>query len=241
MAWGNTSLDMKVAEDFFKDVQRVDYQGRLQSAASLQLRRNWAFLEENASSDICHDGRKEATRHKPIKDRLTLGLCANARGYCKGMLLLLYQSETPRAFKAHKANEEKFPKLWRANAKPCVTTCLFTKWVNLRFSPTAKRYSEEKRLPLKFLLALNNAHSHTHDIEKYIKVDFTSIKLLYLPINTTHLLLIDPQVISSFKNLYMKYLYKRCFKITDSTNLTLEEFWKDHFNFVICLRLINNT
>ena len=49
----------------------------------------------------------------------------------------------------------------------------------------------------------------------------------------------DQQVISNFKKLYTKHLFRRCFEVTESTNLNLREFWKDHFNIAICLQIID--
>ncbi|GFR06789.1 tigger transposable element-derived protein 1 [Trichonephila clavata] len=51
----------------------------------------------------------------------------------------------------------------------------------------------------------------------------------------------DQQVISNFKKLYTKHLFRRCFEVTETTNLTLREFWKDHFNIAICLKIIDQT
>ncbi|GFT23652.1 tigger transposable element-derived protein 1 [Nephila pilipes] len=47
----------------------------------------------------------------------------------------------------------------------------------------------------------------------------------------------DQQVISNFKKLFTKHLFKRCFEVTENANLTLREFWKNHHNIVICLKL----
>ncbi|GFT22084.1 tigger transposable element-derived protein 1 [Nephila pilipes] len=49
----------------------------------------------------------------------------------------------------------------------------------------------------------------------------------------------DQQVISNFKKLFMKHHLKRCFEVTENTNLTLREFCKNHYNIVICLKLID--
>ncbi|GFT36460.1 tigger transposable element-derived protein 1 [Nephila pilipes] len=49
----------------------------------------------------------------------------------------------------------------------------------------------------------------------------------------------DQQVISNFKKLYTKHLFRRCFEVTATTNLTLREFWEDHFNIAICLIIID--
>ena len=34
-------------------------------------------------------------------------------------------------------------------------------------------------------------------------------------------------------------MFCRCFEVTENTNLTLREFWKDHYNIVICLKIID--
>ncbi|KAK1327547.1 hypothetical protein QTO34_013049 [Cnephaeus nilssonii] len=67
---------------------------------------------------------------------------------------------------------------------------------------------------------------------------FISVRFLPPPITP----LIQPmgqQVISDFKKLYTKALFQRCFEVTSETHLTLSEFWKEHFNILICLRLID--
>ena len=66
------------------------------------------------------------------------------------------------------------------------------------------------------------------------------IRIQFLPHNTTPLIQpMDQQVIANFKNLYTKFLFRRCFDVTESTNLTLKEFWKNHFDIVNCLHLID--
>ncbi|XP_069956616.1 tigger transposable element-derived protein 1-like [Cherax quadricarinatus] len=65
------------------------------------------------------------------------------------------------------------------------------------------------------------------------------IKVKFLPPNTTPLLQpMDQQVISNFKKLYTKAMFQKCFVVTTETQLTLKEFWKDHFNILNCINLI---
>lgn len=93
---------------------------------------------------------------------------------------------------------------------------------------------------MKCLLILDNAPAHPPGLEDDILDKFKFIKVLYLLPNTTSILQpIDQQVISNFKKLYTKHLFKRCFKVTENTNLTLREFWKEHYNIVICLEIID--
>ncbi|XP_068232114.1 tigger transposable element-derived protein 1-like [Palaemon carinicauda] len=104
-----------------------------------------------------------------------------------------------------------------------------------------KKYFAEKNLPLKCLLVLDNAPGHPPGLEEDILDEFMFIKALYLPPNTTPLLqLMDQQVISNFKKLYTKHLFKKCFDITDNTNFTLWEFWKGHSNIVHCFKIIDD-
>ncbi|GFS81472.1 tigger transposable element-derived protein 1 [Nephila pilipes] len=85
--------------------------------------------------------------HKPMKDKLTLAMCANASGDCKIKPLLVYHSENPRAFKSHKILKEKLQVMWRSNPKAWVTRKFFVEWVNLVFGPSVKKYLQEKTYP----------------------------------------------------------------------------------------------
>ena len=35
-------------------------------------------------------------------------------------------------------------------------------------------------------------------------------------------------------------MFQRCFEVTNETELTLREFWKDHYIILHCLRIIEN-
>ncbi|XP_068224074.1 tigger transposable element-derived protein 1-like [Palaemon carinicauda] len=121
--------------------------------------------------------------------------------------------------------------MWRANAKAWVTRQLFIDWVNVYFGSTVRKYLEENRLPMKCVLVLESAPAHPPGLEEYLLAEYSCIKVMYLPPNTTPLLkAMEQQVISNFKKLYTKHLFQRYFKVTESTKLTLREFWKDHFN-----------
>nr|XP_033807654.1 tigger transposable element-derived protein 1-like [Geotrypetes seraphini] len=178
--------------------------------------------------------------HKPMKDHLTLLFCANASGDFKVKPLLVYHSENPRAFKKCKVQKSQLNVMWRSNSKAWVTRILFIEWINEVFGPAVKKYLLEKKLPLKVLLIMDNGPAHPPGLEDNLLEEFEFIKVKFLPPNTTPLLQpMDQQVISNFKKLYAKALFQQCFEVTDGTNLTLREFWKNHFHIVHCLKIIN--
>ncbi|PNF21961.1 hypothetical protein B7P43_G01794 [Cryptotermes secundus] len=129
--------------------------------------------------------------------------------------------------------------MWRSNNKPWVTRDLFTDWINEVFGPSVKKYLLEMNLPLHVLLLMDNALAHPPDLQDDLLEEFKFIKIQFLPPNTTPFLQpMDHQVISNFKKLYTKALFKRCLEVMEGTNLTLREFWKYHFHIVACLKMI---
>uniref|UniRef100_UPI00358EFACF tigger transposable element-derived protein 1-like n=1 Tax=Myxine glutinosa TaxID=7769 RepID=UPI00358EFACF len=183
---------------------------------------------------------KSVPGHKPMKDRLTLLLCANASGDCKIKPLLVYHSENPRVFKKNNVIKSKLNVMWRANVKAWATRQFFTEWIHEKFAPSVKAYLEEKNLPLKALLVMDNAPAHPPGLEEDLEEEYSFIKGKFLPPNTTPLIQpMDQQVISNFKKLYTKAMFQRCFEVTNETELTLRDFWKDHYNILHCLRIID--
>nr|XP_045587806.1 tigger transposable element-derived protein 1-like [Procambarus clarkii] len=178
--------------------------------------------------------------HKPMKDRLTLVLCANASGDCKVKPLLGYHSENPRVFKAFKVHKTRLNVMWRSNKRSWVTQIFFSEWVNDVFGPTVRNYLVDKQLPLKALLVLDNAPAHPRQLQDDLFPENQFITIKFLPPNTTPLLQpMDQQVIANFKKLYMKALLERCVHVIDTTELTLRQFWKEQFNIMGALRLID--
>ncbi|UYV66257.1 PARVA [Cordylochernes scorpioides] len=87
---------------------------------------------------------------------------------------------------------------------------------------------------------MDNAPAHPQSLKDHLLDEFKFIEVRFLPPNTTPLLQpMDQQVISNFKKIYIKELFQRCFELTEETNLTLREFWQNHFNIVHCLKIID--
>ncbi|GIX92810.1 hypothetical protein CDAR_286711 [Caerostris darwini] len=205
------SSDMKAAEDYIKTFSDlIKAQGYI-SQQVFNCDETGLFWKKMPNRTYITAEEKMMPGHKPMKDRLTLALCANASGDCKIKPLLVYHSENPRAFKSHKILKEKLQVMWRSNPKAWVTRKFFVEWVNLVFGPTVKKYLQENNLPVQALLILDNAPAHPPNLED--------------------------DILEELK--FIKHLFRRCFEVTESTNLTLREFWKDHFNIAICLQIID--
>ncbi|UYV78320.1 hypothetical protein LAZ67_16000961 [Cordylochernes scorpioides] len=137
---------MKAAEDYIKTFSDlIKAQGYI-SQQVFNCDETGLFWKKMPNRTYITAEEKMMPGHKPMKDRLTLALCANASGDCKIKPLLVYHSENPRAFKSHKILKEKLQVMWRSNPKAWVTRKFFVEWVNLVFGPTVKKYLQENNL-----------------------------------------------------------------------------------------------
>lgn len=178
--------------------------------------------------------------HKPMKDRLTLLLGANASGDFKLRPMVVYHSENPRVFKKNKVEKQNLGVFWRCNKKAWVTRQIFKEWVLSEFCPSVKCYLQRIDLPLKALLVLDNAPGHDPDLAASVEAEFSFVQVLFLPPNTTSLLQpMDQNVIANFKKNYLKKVFAKCFEETDRPNaIPLKDFFKSHFNILDSVRLI---
>ncbi|XP_051785915.1 tigger transposable element-derived protein 1-like [Erpetoichthys calabaricus] len=184
---------------------------------------------------------KKLPGHKAMKDRLTLMFSSNASGDLKIKPLLVYHSENPRIFKKNNVIKSKLPVHWKSNQKAWVTQVIFNEWILETFAPAVKKFLLEKELPLKALLILDNAPSHSKDLEEILQENYPFIKVQYLPPNTTSILQpMDQQVIANFKKLYTRALFNKVFEECEfgGDNMTVRKFWKEKFDVLMAIRLI---
>ncbi|GBO46618.1 Tigger transposable element-derived protein 1 [Araneus ventricosus] len=133
------SSDMKAAEDYLKTFSELIEANGYTPQQVFNCDETGLFWKKTPNRTYITAEEKIMPGHKPMKDRLTLALCANASGDCKIKPLLVYHSENSRAFKSHKILEEKLQVMWRANPKAWVTRQFFVQWVNLVFGPSVKK------------------------------------------------------------------------------------------------------
>ncbi|GFS40886.1 PAN2-PAN3 deadenylation complex catalytic subunit PAN2 [Nephila pilipes] len=217
-----SSEDIQAAENFIKIFEKLISEEGYLPQQVFNCDETGLFWKKMPRRMFIMAEEKSLPSHKAMKDRLTLALCANAIGDFKIKPLLVYHSENKRAFKAYKVMKEKLQVLWHANSKAWVTSQFFIEWMNIVFGPSMKKYLIDNGLPLKCVLLLDNAPAQPPGLEDDPLDEFKFIKIVYLPPNTTSTLQpMDQQVISNFKKLFTKHLLKRCFKVTENTNLTL--------------------
>ncbi|XP_046142187.1 jerky protein homolog-like [Osmia bicornis bicornis] len=142
--------------------------------------------------------------HKMKKERLTIGLCANATGTHKLMPFLIYKYKQPRALK-HFMNQ--LPVVFRAQANAWMSKTLFLDWVDNCFKQSVRQYQLENGLCGKVVLIIDNCASHKLPIN-YVQDDHFIIK--YLAPNTTSLIQpMDQGIIAKFKRSFRHKLTQR--------------------------------
>lgn len=177
---------------------------------------------------------KSASGHKLAKSRITILFASNASGDHIMKPLVINKSKTPRAFKG--VNINNLPVYWMANKKAWVTASLFNEWFHQFFVPDVKRYLNEKGLPFKALLLIDNAPGHPPDLQH------ENVQVVFLPKNTTSLLQpLDQGIISTFKALYIKRTFRYIFnQMEDDQSLSVMEAWKK-FTILDCVKHIGLT
>ncbi|XP_067141805.1 tigger transposable element-derived protein 1-like isoform X2 [Centruroides vittatus] len=182
---------------------------------------------------------KATPGYKPMKDRLSLLICGNASGDCKIKPLLVYHSDNPHVFKKNNITKSRLNVMWRANVSASVSWQFFTEWIHEEFAPCVKAYLTKRNLPLKVLLVLDDVPAHPLGLQEDLVHEFSFIKIMFLPTNTTSLFQPMDQVILNFKKLYIKAVFQMCFEVNNETELTFRDFWKNHYNILHCLKNIN--
>ena len=129
---------------------------------------------------------------KKSKERITIGLCANADGSEKLKPIVVAKAARPRCF-PKTFNVQSLVHYYH-NKKSWMTSLIFTDWLK----KLDKRMEEQGR---QVVLLLDNAPCHVHSIA------LANVSILYLPPNTTaHLQPMDAGIIRNFKLKYRKSL-----------------------------------
>jgi len=136
---------------------------------------------------------KQCKGGKLSKVRITGYLCTNMDGSAKQKLVIIGKYEKPRCFKKVK----KLPVIYYNNSAAWMTKTIF-EGIITKFN---KKILKEER---NVLLFIDNCSSHM------LSKNFSNVKIVYLPPNTTSLLQpLDQGVIRSFKSHYKSKLVRK--------------------------------
>ncbi|XP_068242288.1 tigger transposable element-derived protein 1-like [Palaemon carinicauda] len=108
-----SSSETKAANEFVKQFKIILQEEGYIEQQGFNYDETGLFLFKLPSQTYITAEEKKMPGYKPMNDQLTLALCED----CKIKPLLVYHSENPRAFKAHKVNRDLLQVFWRANAK----------------------------------------------------------------------------------------------------------------------------
>jgi hypothetical protein len=159
------------------------------------------FWKMMPSTTLAAQSEKSAPGHKSSKERLTIMTCSNASGAHKIKLTVIGRAKKPRSFKG--TEMKSLPCDYYHHPKAWMNQTIFKTWFFDVFIPSVRQYQNEKRLPTKAVLLLDNAPSHPS--ESQLISEDGQIFVHYLPPNVTSLIQpMDQGVISSLKRRYKK-------------------------------------
>ncbi|XP_065673493.1 tigger transposable element-derived protein 1-like [Hydra vulgaris] len=238
MAGEAGSANQPDADKFKETFQEIMDEGGYTANQVFNADETGLFWKKMSSRSYITQEQNKLPGKKIMKDRLTLLLCGNATGLCKIKPLLVYKSETPRAF-GKNFDKSTLLVFWRSNKKAWVTRVVFKDWLNEVFAPEVKAFFSENNIEEKALLLLDNAPGHPPGDS--LLPGNSWIRIEFLPPNTTSILQpMDQLVIANFKKLYTKLLFdllfERCQLELDSMSVT--KFWRESFNIKECIVLI---
>ncbi|KAL4104623.1 hypothetical protein QTP88_019917 [Uroleucon formosanum] len=170
----------------------------------------WKMLP---SKTLAAQSEKSAPGHKSSKERLTIMTCSNATGSHKIKLTVIGKAKTPRSFKG---TEMKYlPCDYYHHPKAWMNQVIFSEWFFNVFVPSVQKFQNEKGIPKRAVLLLDNAPSHPS--ESTLKTPDGKIVVYYLPPNVTSIIQpMDQGVISClkrrYKKIFLRYLLQEdCF------------------------------
>lgn len=152
------------------------------------------------------------------KDRITLGLCANASGTFKLPLIVIQKTAKPLCF-----NMNIFPVHYLKQPNACMDQELFFEWFHRKFVPAVEEYLDNIGLEKKAILLLNNCPAHPQELVSksgLIKTKFLS------PITTSHLQTIVQSPIAVLKKAYRTELLRDY--LLKYENVSYDEFIKSN-------------
>ncbi|XP_033325557.2 jerky protein homolog-like isoform X1 [Megalopta genalis] len=150
---------------------------------------------------LAGEEKRNLSEHTARKDRIAIGLCANALGTHKIMPLVIYKHENPIALK----HEVSLPVIFKSQTNARMDRTIFLDWFEKHFKPSVKQYQEEKRIPQKAIVLLDNCEAY-----KVSQQEDEDFKIMHLPSSTTSILQpLDQEIVEKTKRVFRRKFLKR--------------------------------
>ena len=121
----------------------------------------------------------------------------------------------------------RLPVIWTSKRKAWVTQQIFSEWYSKHFCHSVLQFWNQKNLPRKALLLLDNVPRRPPNLEDVrSELEF---KTFFLLPNTASLLHpMDRRVMASFKAYYLRQPLQEMIRYMDTSWVSLKEYWKDY-------------
>ncbi|KAG7166478.1 Jerky protein-like 31 [Homarus americanus] len=144
------------------------------------------------------------------KERITVLFTTNASGTCKPKLSVIHTARKPHAYR--NVDMTKINVHWLTARKAWMFSALSLSWFDDCFIPDVKKFCEQKNVPFKILLLLDNAPGHS----PLLMDRHPNVKVVFLPPNTMSLIQpMDQELICNVKAAYSAKKFKL---LNDCTN-----------------------
>ncbi|KAG7153298.1 Jerky protein-like 34 [Homarus americanus] len=144
------------------------------------------------------------------KEHITVLFTTNASGTRKPKLSVIHTARKPHAYK--NVDMSKIYVHWLTARKAWMFSALSLSWFDDCFIPDVKKFCEQKNVPFKILLLLDNAPGHS----PLLMDRHPNVKVVFLPPNTTSLTQpMDQELICNVKAAYSAKKFKL---LNDCTN-----------------------
>ncbi|XP_076377045.1 jerky protein homolog-like [Megalopta genalis] len=211
-----SNADQEGADAFVNNFKKIIEEENVNLENVYNMAESGLVWKALPTKTLAEEEEKNLTGHKTKKDRITIGLCANALGTHKITPIVIYKYKNPRALK----HEVSLPVIFKSQTNAWMDKTLFLDWFENHFKPSVKQYQEVKQLSGKVILLLDNCEAHKVSLHE--DRDF---KIMYLPPNTTSILQpMDQGIIEKTKRVFRQKLLQRVLTYDGGIN----EFYADY-------------
>ncbi|XP_052130730.1 jerky protein homolog-like [Frankliniella occidentalis] len=193
------------------------------------------FWKSVPTRTYVHAGETRADGAKVRKDRVTIGVCANATGSHKLPLLMIGKAKHPRALKAYWNHFEKMRIIYKHQSSSWITAEIYTDWIRNYFIPLVEQRQKTEGRSGEILLLVDNCAAHKLVGEEAdIAAIKEKVKIWFLPPNTTSLIQpMDQGIIIKLKRCFQKRFLRKVLECDEG----LTAFYKG-YNLNDCVNMV---